>query len=107
MENIIFFDSGSLCRTCLLYTSETANLQKSVNAAVRQTQHVQSLLQLKTLSQLSPAIREACEVRLKYPNASLSELAEICGITKSGLAHRYKKIADMVDVSHGKKKRRK
>ena len=86
---------------------ETANLQKSVNAAVRQTQHVQSLLQLKTLSQLSPAIREACEVRLKYPNASLSELAEICGITKSGLAHRYKKIADMVDVSHGKKKRRK
>ena len=86
---------------------ETANLQKSVDAAVRQTRHVQSLLQLKTLSMLSPAIREACEVRLKYPNASLSELADICGITKSGLAHRFKKISDMVDISHGRKKRKK
>ena len=61
---------------------ETANLQKSVDAAVRQTHQVQSLLQLKTLSQLSPTIRETCEVRLRYPNATLAELAEICGITK-------------------------
>ena len=85
---------------------ETANLQKSVDAAVRQTHQVQSLLQLKTLSQLSPTIRETCEVRLRYPNATLAELAEICGITKSGLAHRFKKIADMVDISHGKKIRK-
>ncbi len=85
---------------------ETANLQKSVDAAVRQTHHVQSLLQFKTLSQLSPSIREACEARMRYPNASLSELAEICGITKSGLAHRFRKIEELVDTFNGRHKRK-
>lgn len=75
---------------------ETANLQKTVDAAVHQTHMVQRLLKGKTLSSLSPKIREACEVRLSHPNASLSELAAICGITKSGLAHRFKKIESMV-----------
>lgn len=84
---------------------ETANLQKAVNAAVKQTAQVQSLLQLKTRSQLSPAIREACEARLRYPNLSLSELADICGISKSGLAHRFYKIAHMVEQYGGKKKK--
>ena len=84
---------------------ETANLQKAVNAAVKQTAQVQSLLQLKTRSQLSPAIREACDARLRYPNLSLSELADICGISKSGLAHRFYKIARMVEQYGGKKKK--
>ena len=75
---------------------ETANLQKTVNAAVRQTHMVQQLLQRENISSLSPKIKEACEVRLQHPNASLSELAQICGITKSGLAHRFKKIEAMV-----------
>lgn len=75
---------------------ETANLQKTVDAAVRQTHLVQQLLAKESRSSLSPKIREACEVRLQNPNASLAELAEICGITKSGLAHRFKKIETMV-----------
>lgn len=75
---------------------ETANLQKTVDAAVRQTHLVEQLLARQTLSSLSPKIREACEVRMNNPNASLSELAQICGITKSGLAHRFKKIEAMV-----------
>ena len=77
---------------------ETANLQKTVDAAVHQTHMVQRLLQGNTLSSLSPKIREACEVRLSHPNASLSELAAICGITKSGLAHRFKKIESLVQA---------
>ena len=76
---------------------ETANLQKTVDAAVRQTHLVEQLLRRQTLSSLSPKIREACEVRMNNPNASLSELAQICGITKSGLAHRFKKIEAMVE----------
>lgn len=84
---------------------ETANLQKSVNAAVKQTAQVQSLLQLKTRSQLPKAIQEACDARLRYPNATLAELAEICGISKSGLAHRFYKIARLVDQYSGKKRK--
>ena len=36
---------------------ETANLQKSVDAAVRQMRDVEKLLQYKRLSELSPSIR--------------------------------------------------
>ena len=75
---------------------ETANLQKTVDAAVRQTHLVKKLMEKESLSSLSPKIREACELRLAHPNASLSELAQICGITKSGLAHRFKKIEALV-----------
>ena len=78
---------------------ETANLQKTVDAAVRQTHLVQKLLAKESRSSLSPKIREACDLRLAHPNASLSELAEICGITKSGLAHRFKKIEAMVGTA--------
>lgn len=83
---------------------ETANLQKSVNAAVRQMRDVEKLLQFKLVSELSPSIRAACEARMKNPNASLAELAEICGITKSGLAHRFRKIAVMAEALPGKVK---
>lgn len=75
---------------------ETANLQKTVDAAVKQTHQVEELLRYETMSSLPPKIREACQVRLDNPNATLSELAKLCGITKSGLAHRFKKIEAMV-----------
>lgn len=75
---------------------ETANLQKTVDAAVRQTYLVQTLMRHRGLSSLPPRLREACDLRLDNPNASLSELASLCGITKSGLAHRFKKLEAMV-----------
>lgn len=75
---------------------ETANLQKTVDAAVRQTYLVQTLMRHRGLSSLPPRLREACDLRLDNPNASLSELASLCGITKSGLAHRFKKLEALV-----------
>lgn len=86
---------------------ETANLQKSVDAAVRQMRNVEKLLQYKRLSELSPSIRAACEARMKNPDASMAELADLCGITKSGLAHRFRKIASMAETLAGKAKGRK
>lgn len=82
---------------------ETANLQKTVDAAVHQTYLVQQLMRHVGLSALPPKLREASELRLDHPNASLSELAKICGITKSGLAHRFKKIEAMVQELQEKK----
>ena len=86
---------------------ETANLQKSVDAAVRQMRDVEKLLQYKRLSELSPSVRAACEARMKNPDASMAELADLCGITKSGLAHRFRKIASMAEILAGKAKGRK
>ncbi|WP_299001343.1 DNA-binding protein WhiA [uncultured Dialister sp.] len=79
---------------------ETANLQKTVDAAVHQTHMVQKLLDRVPRSSLSPKIREACDLRLANPNASLAELAALCGITKSGLAHRFKKIEALAGEKH-------
>ena len=72
---------------------ETANLQKSVDAALRQFQQVQLIMKYMDLTELSPKIKEAAEMRLKRPYLSLGELAELLDISKSGLAHRFQKIS--------------
>ena len=72
---------------------ETANLQKSVDAALRQFQQVQLIMKYMDLTELSPKIKEAAEMRLKKPYLSLGELAELLDISKSGLAHRIQKIS--------------
>lgn len=71
---------------------ETANLQKSVDAALRQLHQVELLSQYMDLSNLPPKLKEAAEMRLQHPQMSMGELAELCGISKSGLAHRFQKI---------------
>ena len=72
---------------------ETANLQNSVDAALRQFQQVQLIMKYMDLTELSPKIKEAAEMRLKKPYLSLGELAELLDISKSGLAHRFQKIS--------------
>lgn len=75
---------------------ETANLQKTVDASVKQMENIKKLLRYKPILALSPEIRKACEIRVAYPNASMKELAEMCHISKSGMAHRFRRIANMV-----------
>lgn len=78
-----------------LVNCETANLDKTVQAALRQ---VESINFLKSKEQywceLTVALREAAELRLAYPDSTLSELVELndSNISKSGLNHRLKKI---------------
>lgn len=72
---------------------ETANLQKTVDAAVRQLHQIERILAVMPASSLPAKLREACELRQEHPNASLAELSSFCGVSKSGLAHRFQKIA--------------
>ncbi|MDY3982710.1 MAG: DNA-binding protein WhiA [Veillonellaceae bacterium] len=73
---------------------ETANLQKAVNAAVRQLECVRIIARHQPLSQLTPKLQEAAQIRQRYPDATMQELVEHLdmGITKSGLAHRFRKL---------------
>jgi DNA-binding protein WhiA len=80
---------------------ETANLQKTVDAAVRQIKDIQLLQASGFYSRLTPRLQEAAELRLTHREASLSELAELSGLTKSGLTHRYKKLALMAKEIEG------
>ena len=74
---------------------ETANLQKTVDAAIRQRRDIEKLQASGLYLRLTPKLQEAAELRMSHPEASMSELATLSGLTKSGLAHRFRKISDM------------
>lgn len=80
---------------------ETANLQKTVNAAVRQTADIERIRDSGRYHLLSPRLQEAAELRLAHPEATMGEIAALSGITKSGLSHRFKKIATIAKEIEG------
>ncbi len=85
---------------------ETANINKTVNAAVRQIEDIEYIEAHLGLENLPPALQETARKRLENPEAPLKELAGLlddnCG--KSGLNHRLKKlraIADDLRLTYG------
>lgn len=82
-----------------LVNCETANLQKTVNAAVRQVGKIQFIAQKIGLVKLSPGLREAAEVRLAHPQATLNEMVEALDgrVSKSGMNHRLRKLELLAD----------
>lgn len=81
---------------------ETANLQKTVDAAFRQRQAITCIQASGLYRRLPPKLREAAELRLANPESSMGELAALSGLTKSGLSHRFKKITDIANNIKGK-----
>lgn len=78
-----------------LVNCETANLQKAVDAAGRQLAEIEALKGMGLWEKLPRKLRETAEARLENPEASLTELAEILGITKSGASHRMRKLGEL------------
>ena len=78
---------------------ETANLHKTVEAAIRQVQAIQVIQNTIGLSSLSEKLEDAAKLRLENPDASVQELLEIGGeaITKSGLNHRLKRLVQIAE----------
>lgn len=81
-----------------LVNCETANLQKAVDAAGRQLADIEGLKQRGMWEKLPKKLKEAAEARLANPEASLAELAEIVGITKSGASHRMRKLRELASA---------
>jgi DNA-binding protein WhiA len=73
------------------------NIQKAVMAAAEQRIAIELLQQSREWDRLSAPLRETAELRLANPEATLAELALLhCPpITKSGLNHRLKKLAEL------------
>ena len=86
-----------------LNNMEQANMDKVVATAVKQIEQIEYLKENAALDLLDDKTKEAMEYRLKYPEVSLTELAEIISyetrkpITKSGLNHRFRKINELVE----------
>jgi DNA-binding protein WhiA len=73
---------------------DSANAGKIANAAVAQLRAIKGLRESGGLSKLSEPLQAAAELRFANPDASLSELAALAGVSKSGLAHRLRQLTD-------------
>lgn len=78
---------------------ETANIEKTVNAATPQLEAIIKIKKKKGLAFLSPSLREMAEKRLENPDLSLSELAQTFNppLSRSGANHRLKRIVEIAD----------
>ncbi len=86
---------------------ETSNISKTVNAALMQTKAIEFLKKHNLLGFLSEELYEAAVLRTENPDASLTELCEICNgkISRSGLNHRLKKIIEFAEENKEKLKK--
>jgi len=73
---------------------ETANLEKTVNASVRQVEKIKYIKEHIGLENLPDSLREIAELRLKYSDANLVELGKMLNppLGKSGVNHRLRKL---------------
>lgn len=73
---------------------ELANLDRSINAGLEQIDAIKKLKRKGKYDFLSPELQELCELRLKNPDASLTQLCKLLKspVSKSGLRHRLEKI---------------
>jgi len=80
-----------------LVNAETANLSKTVDAAMRQTEAIRLLAARQQLAQLSPGLRQIAELRLAHPEASLQELGQLADppLSKSAVNHRLRKLVHL------------
>lgn len=76
---------------------EGANLNKTMNASIEQIEAINKLKRSKKFEQLDKNLKEIAEIRLKNPNANLTQIAQMMKepIGKSGVNYRLKKIVDL------------
>ena len=70
---------------------DAANAGRTATAAANQ----QKALEVLDPEHLSPALREMLELRLEYPDASLTELAQLGNISKSAANHRLRRLVSI------------
>lgn len=78
-----------------LVNCETANLNKTVSAAMRQMENIRLIEKTSGLDELPDKLRQIAELRLRHPDVTLRELGEMIPgepISKSGINHRMRKI---------------
>lgn len=74
---------------------EVANETKTLNTGNNQIKMIKYIDKEMGLNSLSPVLEEIAYVRLKNPESSLQEIAEIIGISKSGVRNRFRRIEEI------------
>ncbi|ANE46847.1 sporulation regulator WhiA [Paenibacillus swuensis] len=78
---------------------ETANLNKTIGAAVRQIDNIKLLQRELGLENLPDKLREVAEIRMMNPDLNLTEVGEMLKgkVSKSGVNHRLRKIDELAE----------
>lgn len=76
---------------------DNANINKTVSAAVEQSNYIRYIYEKKEFNNLPDGLRELAELRLEYPEASIKELGMklVPPLGKSGVNHRLNKLKDI------------
>ncbi|MCZ8522196.1 MULTISPECIES: DNA-binding protein WhiA [Paenibacillus] len=82
-----------------LVNCETANLNKTIGAAVRQIDNIRLLQKELGLDNLPEKLREVAEIRLQHPDMNLKEVGDLLKgkVSKSGVNHRLRKIDELAE----------
>ncbi|NIK79937.1 hypothetical protein FHS15_005111 [Paenibacillus castaneae] len=82
---------------------ETANLNKTIGAAVRQIENIKLLQREVGLESLPDKLREVAEIRMLHPDMNLTEVGEMLKgkVSKSGVNHRLRKIDELAEKIRG------
>ena len=78
-------------------------IEKIINTSNIQLENIKKLKEKVDFDLLDDRIKDICTYKEKYPESSMQELAEIISsetgktITKSGINHRFRKIAEIVN----------
>lgn len=78
---------------------ETANINKTVYAAVRQVEDIEYIRDTIGLDKLPDGLRDTALTRLANPEAALKELGNLMSVPigKSGVNHRLRKLSELAD----------
>lgn len=78
---------------------ETANINKTVSAAVKQIEDITYIHDNMGFDKLPEGLRDVALTRLDYPEATLKELGNLLEtpIGKSGVNHRLRKLSDIAE----------
>ena len=78
---------------------ETANIDKTVTAAVKQAEDIRTVMRMPGYRKLPQGLRELAQLRLDNPDASLKELGQMCDppLGKSGVNHRLRKLSALAE----------
>ncbi len=82
-----------------LVNCETANINKTINAALKQIEDIKYIKKMKKFSELPPNVQELAELRVENPEISLVELGKLLSnpVGKSGVNYRLKVISNFAE----------
>ena len=76
---------------------DNANLTRQVQAVRQQNAAIQTLLATGEFERLSSALRDTAQLRLDYPEMTLTELAHASGTSRPTLAGRLRRLVELAE----------